>query len=218
MTRAVSFLLMAAAAGAVVGMLTAPSQAVAQERRGERACVKHLREVGGPDARNGIKVLRSSWSEAGTLVTMRDAGGTTWRCIGYQDGTIGEMAVINAADDGGGATAGSGAGHSEGTTRTQRVHFVTGTTGATYDGSLTPGSTVRYVLGARDGQFLDVKVHHKGGRMSYQIWNPDGSFLLEMIAAKTPYRGQLWQSGDHVVELINRGKKTETYRVSLEIK
>jgi hypothetical protein len=69
------------------------------------------------------------------------------------------------------------------------------------------------VLGARDGQFLDVQVSPGGAGISYQIFNPDRSFLLDMIDADKPYRGQLFQSGDHVVEVINRGDATTSYRV-----
>jgi hypothetical protein len=101
----------------------------------------------------------------------------------------------------------------DGDTTTVQVKFSAGSSGATYDGSLTRGSSTRYVLGARDGQFLDVQVSPGGPGISYQIFNPDQSFLLDMIDADKPYRGQLFQSGDHVVEVINRGDATTSYRV-----
>ncbi|MDB6179699.1 hypothetical protein PAF17_19820 [Paracoccus sp. Z330] len=197
---------------------TLGSSAGAQQDAGRNACVEHLREVGGPDARNGIDILSSEFSEAGTLVMMRDAGGSTWRCIGYTDGAIGEFRVVDAMDDGDGAMAGQRHVSDPGATHSRRVKFAPGTVGASYDGTLTPGASAKYVLGARNGQFLHVKIHHKGGKMSYQILNPDGSFLLDMTAAKTPYRGQLWQSGDHVVEVINRTHHDESYRVEFNIK
>lgn len=203
-------------AGLATGTIVA-APILAQEEAGRDACVQQLRRVGGPDARNGIDVLQTQFSEAGTLVMMRDAGGSTWRCIGYRDGAVGELQVVDAMDDGGGATGGSETGYDPGATRSQRVKFASGTSGATYDGTLTPGGAVKYVLGARNGQFLNVTIHHKGGRMSYQIWNPDGTFLLDLIAAKTPYRGQLWQSGDHTVEIVNRSQNTESYRVEFTI-
>lgn len=206
-----------AASAAMAVVVGSSAHAQQAEQAGRDACVRQLKQVGGPDASNGIDVLETQFSEAGTLVMMRDAGGSTWRCIGYRDGTVGELQVVDAMDDGGGAMAGSGTAFDPGATSTQRVQFASGTSGATYEGTITPGASVSYVLGARNGQFLDVKIHHKGGRMSYQILNPDGSFLLDMIAAKTPYRGQLWQSGDHVVELINRGQNPETYRVEFTI-
>ena len=197
---------------------TLGSPAGAQQDAGRKTCVEHLRKVGGPDARNGIKILSSEFSEAGTLVMMRDAGGSTWRCIGYTDGVIGELRIVDAMDDGGGAMAGQRHVSDPGATQSRRVVFAPGTMGASYDGRLTPGASAKYVLGAKNGQFLHVKIHHKGGRMSYQILNPDGSFLLDMTAAKTAYRGQLWQNGDHVVEVINRAHQDESYRVEFSIK
>ena len=99
------------------------------------------------------------------------------------------------------------------TTSTERVRFNPGTTSAQINGGLTPGSSARYVLGARNGQFLNVRVDAYGPGISYQIFNPDGSFLLDQIASDRPYGGQLWQSGDHVIEVINRGNSNTSYRV-----
>lgn len=101
-----------------------------------------------------------------------------------------------------------------------RTDFVTGggASGAAIEGVLTPGSSARYVLGARDGQFLTVRVEHLNGpRTEFQIFNPDGSFLLEMIPTDREYRGQLWQSGEHVVEVINRGGAAAEYELTFEI-
>lgn len=211
--RRIHFLL--ATAGMVVAICATGAQA--QDQPGRDACVEKLSETGGPDAQNGVEVLDTMWGEAGTLVTMRDAGGTVWECLGYDDGTSEVPTVVDAADDGGGAMAGSEGPENDGTTTTERIEFSTGTTGATYGGSLTPGSSTRYVLGASDGKFLDVRVSPDGPGISYQIFNPDGSFLLDMVDADTPYRGQLFQSGDHVVEVINRGDASTTYGVAFEI-
>jgi hypothetical protein len=73
------------------------------------------------------------------------------------------------------------------------------------------------VLGAKDGQFLTVRVSPGGPGISYQIFNPDNSFLLDMMSPDKPYRGQLWQSGDHVVEVINRGQASASYSVAIGI-
>ena len=75
---------------------------------------------------------------------------------------------------------------------------------------------MRYVLGAKEGQDLRVRVIARSPEISYQVFNPDGSFLLNMIAADKPYRGQLWQSGDHVIEVINRGDKAD-YGIEMTI-
>ncbi|WP_170342370.1 hypothetical protein [Ruegeria arenilitoris] len=171
------------------------------------ACIDHLRQVGGPDGQSGT-IESSQFSEAGTLVMLRDAGGTLWRCIAYKDGSIGEMSVVEAMDDGGGAMDGAA-----GSTGSQRVKFDAGSTGAELVGQLAPGESQQYVLGAKNEQFLYVRVAPRNGSLDYVIRNPDGSELLGLMSADKEYRGQLWQSGDHVVEVINRGNSAVDYNV-----
>lgn len=206
-----SSFLMASAAIAAVGAF---EPAIAGEQDAIDGCIDKLRAVGGPDARAGGEVLSSEFSEAATLVMLRDAGGTVWRCLAYSDGTVGELSVSQAADDGGGAMAGAPAqSGGEPTTASERVHFDRGSTGTELTGTLAPGSSVRYVLGAKNGQDLYVRVAPKGPGIYYQIFNPDGSFLLDQMTPDKEYRGQLWQSGDHVIEVINRGNRGTSYNV-----
>lgn len=171
------------------------------------ACIDQLRQVGGPDGQSGT-IESSEFSEAGTLVMLRDAGGTLWRCIAYKDGSIGEMSVVEAMDDGGGAIAGVA-----GSTGSQRVKFDVGSTGAELVGQLAPGASQQYLLGAKNEQFLYVRVAPRNGSLDYVIRNPDGSELLGLMSADKEYRGQLWQSGDHVVEVINRSNSSVDYNV-----
>ena len=181
-------------------------------------CIDRLRSVGGPDARSGGEVLSSEFSEAATLVILRDGGGTVWRCLAYSDGTVAELAVSQAADDGGGAMAGA-PGHSGGepTTTTQRLRFEAGTTGTELTATLSPGSSTRYILRAKEQQDLYVRVASQGPGIYYQIFNPDNSFLLDQMTSDKEYRGQLWQSGDHVIEVINRGTRTTAYNLIVGI-
>jgi hypothetical protein len=183
----------------------------ADEQAAIDGCIEQLRVVGGPDGQAG-EVVSSEFSEAGTLVMLRDAGGTLWRCLAYSDGTVGDFAMSQGADDGDGAMAGA-----EPETTTQRVKFDAGTSGTEIAGSLKPGASTRYVLGASNGQNLYVRVADDSGALTYQILNPDGSFLLDQMASAQEYRGQLWQSGDHVVEVINRSGATASYSVIISI-
>ncbi len=102
-------------------------------------------------------------------------------------------------------------------TSTKRVQFAAGTSGADYSATNVPGSSIRYVLGAANGQFLYVDVYAQAPDMTYRIYNPDGSLLLDEVDSGSPYKGQLWQSGDHVVEVINRGAQNAAYSVSFRI-
>lgn len=115
-------------------------------------------------------MLSSEFSEAATLVMLRDAGGTTWRCLAYSDGLVEELAAVEAADDGDGALAGS--------TDEERVSFPPGSTGTELSATLPPGGARRYVLGAAAEQFLYARVATDGPVLDYQIFNPEGSFLL----------------------------------------
>ena len=200
-----SFLVFAVLAATGVGAPT-----VAGEQDAIDGCIDQLRSVGGPDARSGGEVLSSEFSEAATLVMLRDSGGSVWRCLAYSDGTVAELAVSEAADDGGGAMAGaSGSGGSG----TERVSFATGTSGAELTGSLLPQESRRYVLGAQDGQFLYVRLAANGPNMTYVIYNPDGSVLLDEVGSAKEYRGQLWQTGDHIVEVYNMSNGAQSYNV-----
>ncbi len=81
--------------------------------------------------------------------------------------------------------------------------------------SLQPGETLRYTFYARERDDLYVRVAPHGSQMYYQIFNPDGSFLLEQMTSDREYRGELWQSGEHVVEVINRGNRQVSYNIIL---
>jgi hypothetical protein len=190
------------------------SASVAQEQEAIDGCIDQLRVVGGPDGLSG-EVISSEFSQAGTLVMIRDAGGTVWKCIGYSDGTVGELAIEQAADDGAGAVAAVES--TQGGTRTVRVKFDKGASGAELTGRLAAGESIRYVVGAKNGQFLYARVADNGAGLSYQIFNPDKSFLLDQISVSKEYRGQLWQSGDHVIEVINRGNKTASFNIIIGI-
>ena len=99
----------------------------------------------------------------------------------------------------------------------ERVRFAAGTSGAELTGELAPGESRRYLIGANSGQNLYVRVAPRGEPISYQIFNPDRSFLLDQMTSDQEYRGQLWQSGDHVVEVINRTNAAAGYNVIIGI-
>jgi hypothetical protein len=106
----------------------------------------------------------------------------------------------------------------EPTTDTRRVRLSGNSNGTEISASLTPGSSTRYVLRARNGQFLYARVATSAGGVEYQIFNPDRSFLLEQMTSAREYRGQLWQTGDHVIEVINRGNRNARYNIIIGVK
>ncbi len=104
-----------------------------------------------------------------------------------------------------------------GGTKTVRLSFPPGTTGTEFTATLQPGASTRYLLGARARQTLYVRVVPREPRLDYQIFNPDGTFLLGMVPARQEYRGQLWQSGDHAIEVINRTNRRIVYNLIVGI-
>lgn len=193
---------------AAVALAVLASPILAAEQDAIDGCIDQLRVVGGPDGQSG-EVLSSEFSEAATLVMLRDLGGTTWRCLAYSDGTVAELSVESAMDDGGGAIAGS--------TDRMRVSFDAGTSGTELSDTLAPGGSRQYVIGAAAEQDLYTRVATDGPTLDYQIFNPDGSFLLERTGGDLEYRGQLWQSGDHVIEVINRTGSRQRYNLIIGI-
>lgn len=65
---------------------------------------------------------------------------------------------------------------------------------------------------------LNVRLSPNRSGLSYQIFNPDRSSLVSQIPASQPYRGQLWQTGDHVIEVINRSNRRLNYKVEVWIR
>lgn len=180
------------------------------------ACIDELRSRVG---NIGGEVLGQEFSEAAIMVRLRDANGSEYECLVWSGTEIADFRQVSGegvmADDGGGAMA--GAAETPIVSGTQRVQFAPGTSGAAITGTLNPNTSVSYVLGAANGQFLRVNVGSRGGALDYKIVNPDGSLLLDLISSDTPYQGQLWQSGDHVVEVINAGAQPVTFDLGIGI-
>lgn len=180
------------------------------------ACIDELRSRVG---NIGGEVLDQEFSEAAIMVRLRDANGGEYECLVWSGPEIAEFRQVSGegtmADDGGGAM--SGAAEAPIVSGTQRVQFAAGTSGAVISGTLNANTSVSYVLGAADGQFLRVNLGSRGGALDYKIFNPDGSLLLDLISSDTPYQGQLWQSGDHVVEVVNAGSQPVTFDIDIGI-
>lgn len=184
---------------------------------------------------NGTLNIRSAPSTSGQVVARlpngmivenrgcRDNEGRTWCEVA--DGDASGWAAIEflipsadgentaTAEDGGGAMAGSGGPSSD----TEVVRFGAGRTGTDLSGQLTPGSSKTYVLGAANGQTLYVEFWTTDPAIEYQIFLPNGRTLLDVMPNTQRYEGSLFVSGDHRIEVINRGNATSSYNMSVTI-
>lgn len=194
---------------ALTFLLLAPTAALAQSSADQPAidaCIDALMASGRASAPGGT-VLNSSFSEAGTEVILQDGGGTVWRCIAYRDGSVGLLEEATPEQAAAAASAPSPADYQE------QVRFETGASSATLTRTMEAGGAFQFVLGAAEGQFLTVSLTPRSGEMYYIIRNPDGSILLDGTDSATPYEGQLWQSGDHIVEVVSQSSAPVTYEI-----
>lgn len=143
----------------------------------------------------------SRWCRVGLLDDMGGAGWVNARYLSEGSATQLPAAAPQAPNTG--------------QTTSETVRFPSGSSGTELRGSLLPGASKRYILNARNGQFLYVRVANDA--LEYQISNPNKTPLLDMISAAREYRGQLWQSGDHVIEVINRGSRNQSYNIIIGI-
>lgn len=100
----------------------------------------------------------------------------------------------------------------------QRVRFPAGATGTEIPTELSANSSITYVLGARDGQELLFRLDAPSPEVRYRIFNPDGSVLLDEMRSSQHYRGQLWQSGDHRIEIRNHTNRPQAVRAAVSIR
>jgi len=90
--------------------------------------------------------------------------------------------------------------------RTEAVHFPRGATGTVLTGRLGSEEGIRYVLGASNGQFLKVSLRPDNPYTYFMIYVPGGDILYESAQAGNEYYGQLYKSGDHVVQVFYKGE------------
>jgi len=198
-------------------LLLVPFPALADISDEANACIDELNSRFG---NVGGEVLNQEFNEAAIMVRLRDGNGIEYECIVWSGPEVADLRPVGSegdtADEGGGAMDGAAA-FTDTVSGEQRVKFAAGTNGTAISGTLQSGTSVRYILGASDGQFLNVDVGSHGGALDYKIFNPDGTLLLDLISSDTPYRGQLWQSGDHVVEVVNAGAQPVTFDIGIGI-
>ncbi|ETX15500.1 hypothetical protein OCH239_16345 [Roseivivax halodurans JCM 10272] len=182
------------------------SGALAADHPEEVAREACLSELGG-----GGSIILSSFSEAGTEVILEDATGTVWRCIGYRDGAVGLFERATAEQEAAARSAPKLEDFQE------EIRFAPGSSGTVLTRALGPGGAFQFLLDARDGQTLRVRLTPGSGEVYYIIRNPDDSILSGGTDAGTAYEGRLVQTGEHVIEVVNQTSETVDYELAVTI-
>ena len=95
----------------------------------------------------------------------------------------------------------------------QRVAFAPGKTGTTVTGQLNPNQLQRYLLQAKRGQVLGVKVLQGG--VSVSTIAPNGQQLGSSAASTKSWQGRLPQAGDYIIEVST--SQPGGYAIALEV-
>ncbi|MBW4471269.1 MAG: serine/threonine protein kinase [Stenomitos rutilans HA7619-LM2] len=95
----------------------------------------------------------------------------------------------------------------------QRVTFAPGKTGTTVTGQLAPNKVQRYLLQAKRGQTLDVKVLQ--GNAGISAIAPNGQRLSGSAIGTKSWQGRLPQEGDYTLEVT--GNAAGSYAIALEV-
>lgn len=143
----------------------------------------------------------SRWCEIEMLTDMRERGWVSARYLSGGGAAVQQPSPPTAMEPGG--------------TRTVQVRFSPGSTGAELRDQIAPGGSIRFVLNARNGQNLYVRV--VGSGLTYQILLPNKRLMLDQISTEREYRGQLYMSGDHVVEVINRTAAARSFNIIISV-
>jgi len=103
--------------------------------------------------------------------------------------------------------------------RVEEVRFPRGSTGTVLTGRLGSEEGIRYVLGANNGQSLRVSLRPDNPYTYFMIYVPDGNILYESSQGGNEYAGQLYESGDHVVQVFYKGEPGTfgSYDIAFEI-
>lgn len=86
---------------------------------------------------------------------------------------------------------------------TKRVRFASGHTSATYKGAAVRGTRDRYLVGARAGQLMTVRIRSLEQNAVFSIADPAGTFMEGAGEEDdaTQWTGKLPTSGDFAIEV-----------------
>lgn len=102
---------------------------------------------------------------------------------------------------------------------TKRVRFAKGHTSATYKGAVVRGTRDRYVVGARAGQLMTVRITSGEQNAVFSITDPSGAFINGAGDEDdaTRWNGRLSASGDFAIEVGGtRGNAEYALTVSVQ--
>lgn len=101
---------------------------------------------------------------------------------------------------------------------TKRIKFARGKSSATVSGAVIRGDRDTYILGARVGQIMTVRITSPENNAVFQVMNDDGEYLQDAGEKDdaTNWTGKLPWSGDYKI-IVGGTRGNASYRLSVAI-
>lgn len=102
---------------------------------------------------------------------------------------------------------------------TKRVRFAKGKSSATLSGGVVRGDRDTYILGAKAGQTMSVKITSVENNAVFQIENPDGEYLENAGDGDDAmnWRGSLADKGDYKI-IVGGTRGNASYKLTVSIR
>jgi hypothetical protein len=103
---------------------------------------------------------------------------------------------------------------------TKRIRFPRGSTSTAIEGSVVRGDRDKYLLGAKAGQHMDVRISSAEENAVFQIYRPGGKRTLDDAGEgedAMEWNGALPDSGDYTI-YVGPTRGNATYKLEISIK
>lgn len=101
--------------------------------------------------------------------------------------------------------------------RTRRIRFARGSTSKTIEDAVVRGTRDRYLIGARAGQTLTVRITSLEDNAVFDVYRAGSRRPLDGAQETTDWSGELPRNGDYVIDVgTTRGNATYTLEVTIQ--
>jgi hypothetical protein len=108
------------------------------------------------------------------------------------------------------------AGEPRGTFSEQRVHFARGAHGATLRGQVSRDEALLYIVGAKAGQSMTVKLDGDA-KTSFDLSGPKASSGQAMASGETEWAGKLPDDGDYKIFVFTEDRVEAPFTLEITI-
>jgi hypothetical protein len=109
-----------------------------------------------------------------------------------------------------------GAGETRGTFSEQRVYFARGAHGATLRGQVSRDQAILYIVGAKAGQSMTVKLDGDA-KTSFDLAGPKDSSGQVMASSETEWAGKLPDNGDYKIFVFTEDRVNAPFTLKITV-